>query len=85
MQNLAQMKKLGKMKSILKMIPTWLARKVSDEKIQEAESKFASYEILLSSMTKERKNPKLLKQAYLEKQEFLLVQEKCLEFKQINQ
>lgn len=63
MQNLAQMKKLGKMKSILKMIPG-LARKVSDEKIQEAESKFASYEILLSSMTKkERKNPKLLKQA----------------------
>ncbi|BAW18576.1 signal recognition particle protein [Mycoplasmopsis bovigenitalium] len=63
MQNLAQMKKLGKMKSILKMIPG-LAKKVSDEKIQEAESKFASYEILLSSMTKkERKNPKLLKQA----------------------
>ncbi|TQC54204.1 signal recognition particle protein [Mycoplasmopsis mucosicanis] len=63
MANLAQMKKMGKMKSLLKMIPG-LANKISDEKIQEAESKIASYEILMSSMTKkERLNPKLLKQA----------------------
>ncbi|WP_029608786.1 signal recognition particle protein [Mycoplasma simbae] len=63
MSNLAQMKKLGKMKSILKMVPG-LANKISDEKIQEAEDKMASYEILISSMTKkERQNPKLLKQA----------------------
>ncbi|MCT4469485.1 signal recognition particle protein [Mycoplasma sp. HS2188] len=63
MNNLAQMKKLGKMKSILKMIPG-LANKISEEKIEEAEVKMRSYEILISSMTKkERQNPKLLKQA----------------------
>ncbi|MBU4690651.1 signal recognition particle protein [Mycoplasma sp. ES3157-GEN-MYC] len=63
MNNLAQMKKLGKMKAILKMIPG-LANKISEEKILEAENKMATYEILISSMTmKERKNPKLLKQA----------------------
>ncbi|BAP00985.1 signal recognition particle protein [Mycoplasmopsis californica HAZ160_1] len=63
MSNLSQIKRLGKMKSILKMIPG-LANKISDDKISEAEQKMASYEILISSMTKkERKNPKLLKQA----------------------
>ncbi|QBF34876.1 signal recognition particle protein [Mycoplasmopsis phocirhinis] len=63
MNNLAQMKKLGKMKSILKMIPG-LANKISEEKIDEIEIKMRSYEILISSMTKkERSNPKLLKQA----------------------
>ncbi|TKA59553.1 Signal recognition particle protein [Mycoplasmopsis bovis 8790] len=63
MNNLMQIKKLGKMSKILKMIPG-LANKVSSEKIEEAERKMAIYEILISSMTvKERKNPKLLKQA----------------------
>lgn len=63
MQNLSQMKKMGKMSKLIKMIPG-LANKISEEKIQEAEEKFRSYEILISSMTqKERKNPKLLKQA----------------------
>nr|WP_318026964.1 hypothetical protein [Mycoplasmopsis bovis] len=63
MNNLMQIKKLGKMSKILKMIPG-LANKVSPEKIEEAERKMAIYEILISSMTvKERKNPKLLKQA----------------------
>ncbi|WP_029512778.1 signal recognition particle protein [Mycoplasmopsis iners] len=63
MQNLAQMKKMGKMAKLIKMIPG-LANKVNEEKIQQAEEKFASYEILINSMTmKERKNPKLLRQA----------------------
>ncbi|WP_406616715.1 signal recognition particle protein [Mycoplasmopsis adleri] len=63
MQNLAQIKKLGKMSKLLKMIPG-LANKVSDEKVEEAEMKLATYEVLINSMTKkERKNPKLLKQA----------------------
>lgn len=63
MQNLAQMKKLGKMNKIIKLIPG-LANKVSDEKIEEAELKFYTYEILMNSMTdRERENPKLLKQS----------------------
>ncbi|CAL59282.1 signal recognition particle protein [Mycoplasmopsis agalactiae] len=63
MNNLMQIKKLGKMSKILKMIPG-LANKINPEKIEEAERKLAIYEILISSMTlKERKNPKLLKQA----------------------
>ncbi|WP_029513507.1 signal recognition particle protein [Mycoplasmopsis primatum] len=63
MNNLKQMKKLGKMSKILKMIPG-LANKVSPEKIEEAETKLAIYEVLINSMTvRERKNPKLLKQA----------------------
>ncbi|WP_027334875.1 signal recognition particle protein [Mycoplasmopsis felifaucium] len=63
MNNLAQIKKLGKMSRILKMIPG-LANKINDEKVEEAELKMATYEVLINSMTKkERKNPKLLKQA----------------------
>ncbi|WP_027120921.1 signal recognition particle protein [Mycoplasmopsis lipofaciens] len=63
MSNLAQMKKMGKMSKIIKMIPG-LSNKISQEKIEEAEVKMYSYEILISSMTKkERQNPKLLKQA----------------------
>ncbi|VEU78158.1 signal recognition particle protein [Mycoplasmopsis columbinasalis] len=63
MQNLAQIKKLGKMTKIIKMIPG-LAKKIDEQRIEEAEEKFKTYEILINSMTiKERKNPKLLKQA----------------------
>ncbi|VEU75339.1 signal recognition particle subunit [Mycoplasmopsis maculosa] len=63
MQNLAQIKKLGKMSKLLKMIPG-LSKKIDEEKINEAEEKLFTYEILINSMTKrERKNPKLLKQA----------------------
>ncbi|WP_373435738.1 signal recognition particle protein [Metamycoplasma equirhinis] len=63
MNSLAQIKKLGKMKSILKMIPG-MADKVDDAKIEEAEEKFRIYNYLLSSMTElEKKNPKLLKNA----------------------
>lgn len=63
MEQLAQIKKLGKMSKILKMIPG-LARKIDEDKIAEAEMKMYNYEILISSMTsQERKNPKLLKNA----------------------
>ncbi|MGV2393359.1 UNVERIFIED_CONTAM: signal recognition particle protein [Campylobacter lari] len=63
MQNLMQIKKMGKMSKILRMIPG-LANKISDEKILEAEEKMFTYEILINSMTKrEKQNPKLLKQA----------------------
>ncbi|UUD35013.1 signal recognition particle protein [Mycoplasmopsis caviae] len=63
MEQLAQIKKLGKMSKILKMIPG-LAKKIDEEKVAEAEVKMHTYEILISSMTiKERKNPKLLKNA----------------------
>ncbi|PZV99917.1 signal recognition particle protein [Metamycoplasma auris] len=63
MNSLAQIKKLGKMKSILKLIPG-MADKISDEKIDEAENKFKIYTYLINSMTEaEKKNPKLLKNA----------------------
>ncbi|AWX42792.1 signal recognition particle [Metamycoplasma cloacale] len=61
MNSLEQIKKLGKMKSLLKMIPG-LAGKIDDAKIEEAEEKFHVYKILMDSMTQaEKKNPKLLK------------------------
>lgn len=61
MNSLMQIKKLGKMKAILKLIPG-MADKVSDEKIDEAENKFKIYTHLINSMTEvEKKNPKLLK------------------------
>ncbi|AWX69195.1 signal recognition particle protein [[Mycoplasma] anseris] len=61
MNSLQQIKKLGKMKSLLKMIPG-LAGKIDEAKIEEAETKFEMYQILINSMTlQEKKNPKLLK------------------------
>ncbi|MCV3733684.1 signal recognition particle protein [Mycoplasma enhydrae] len=61
MNSLAQIKKLGKMKAILRMIPG-MADKIDDKKIEEAESKFKIYTFLINSMTElEKKNPKLLK------------------------
>ncbi|MDD1359963.1 signal recognition particle protein [Metamycoplasma hyosynoviae] len=63
MNSLAQIKKLGKMKAILKMIPG-LGNKIDESKIEEAEKKFKIYTILMNSMTEEeRKTPKLLKNA----------------------
>ncbi|WP_334198901.1 signal recognition particle protein [Mycoplasma struthionis] len=63
MNSLAQIKKLGKMKNILKMIPG-VADKVSDSKIEEAEEKFKVYTYLINSMTEyEKRNPKILKNA----------------------
>ncbi|ADE20014.1 signal recognition particle protein [Mycoplasma crocodyli] len=64
MEQLRQIKKLGKFSKLLKMMPGGLANKINDEQIDKAEEKMALFEILISSMTKEeRKNPKLLKQA----------------------
>ena len=61
MNSLEQIKKMGKMKAILKMIPG-LANKIDDTKIEEAENKFRIYTILINSMTEqEKKLPKLLK------------------------
>ncbi|MBZ4203568.1 signal recognition particle protein [Mycoplasma tauri] len=63
MSNLNQIKKLGSMSKILKLIPG-LSKKIDSDKITEAEQKLAVYEIIINSMTKkERKNPKLLKQS----------------------
>ena len=63
MQQLGQMKKLGKFSKILKMIPGAGAN-INKDQIAKAEQKMKLYEIIISSMTyKERKNPKLLKQA----------------------
>lgn len=63
MDQLAQMKKLGKFSKLLKMVPG-MNGKISEEQVDKAEVKFRTYEILISSMTKaERKNPKLLKDA----------------------
>ncbi|WP_412031370.1 signal recognition particle protein [Metamycoplasma buccale] len=61
MNSLQQIKKLGKMKTILKMIPG-LAGKIDEAKIEEAEEKFKIYTYLINSMTEiEKKIPKLLK------------------------
>lgn len=63
MNSLEQIKKMGKMKAILRMIPG-LANKIDDTKIEEAENKFRIYTILINSMTEqEKKIPKLLKNA----------------------
>ncbi|AXE60702.1 signal recognition particle protein [[Mycoplasma] phocae] len=63
MNSLSQIKKLGKMKSILKMIPG-ISDKINDQKIEEAEEKFKIYTYLINSMTEnEKKNPRLLKNA----------------------
>ncbi|WP_027334312.1 signal recognition particle protein [Mycoplasma elephantis] len=62
MDNLQQMKKMGKLSKILQLIPG--ANKISEDKISAAEKKSRVFEILINSMTKsERKNPKLLKDA----------------------
>lgn len=64
MQQIAQINKLGKFSKLLKFMPGNLTNKISEEKIDSAEKKLKTYQVLLSSMTiKERKNPKLLKQA----------------------
>ena len=60
-EQLEQMKKMGKMSKLIKLIPG-MAGKIDASKVDNAEAKFALYEIIMSSMTqKERQNPKLLK------------------------
>ncbi|TNK83257.1 signal recognition particle protein [Mycoplasmopsis pullorum] len=64
MEQLAQIKKLGKFSKILKMLPGNLSNKINEEELDKAEEKMKTYEILMSSMTrKERQNPKLLRNA----------------------
>ncbi|MEA4333855.1 signal recognition particle protein [Mycoplasma sp. 1232] len=64
MDQIKQMKKLGKFSKLLKMLPGSLSNKINEEDLDKAEEKMQLYQILMSSMTKkERKNPKLLKQA----------------------
>ncbi|MEE3928287.1 signal recognition particle protein [Mycoplasmopsis ciconiae] len=64
MEQLNQVKKLGKFSKILKMLPGNISSKINEEDLDKAEEKMKVYEILMSSMTiKERKNPKLLKNA----------------------
>ena len=63
MNQLEQIKKLGKFSKILKMIPG-ASNKISSPQVNKAEEKMKLYSIMISSMTKsERKNPKLLKNA----------------------
>ncbi|UVD81900.1 signal recognition particle protein [Mycoplasma iguanae] len=64
LESLKQMRKLGKMSKLLKMVPGLATKAIDQSKIDAAEQKIKLFEILLSSMTqKERKNPKLLKNA----------------------
>lgn len=61
LEQLRQIKKMGRMSKILQMIPG-MANKISPEKIASAEKKLRLFEILISSMTKvEKRNPRLLK------------------------
>ncbi|VEU71168.1 signal recognition particle protein [Mycoplasmopsis glycophila] len=64
LEQIKQMKNLGKFSKILKMLPGGLANKIDEDQLEKAEEKMNIYQILMSSMTdRERKNPKLLKQA----------------------
>lgn len=62
LENLKQVRKLGKISKIVKMLPNNM--KIDESKLEGAEDKIKVFEILISSMTNaERKNPKLLKNA----------------------
>lgn len=62
LDNLKQVKKLGSIKKILKFLPGNL--KIDENQASKADDKLKLFEILISSMTlKERKDPKLLKNA----------------------
>lgn len=62
LDNLKQVKKLGSIKKILKFLPGNL--KIDEDQASKADAKLKLFEILISSMTlKERKDPRLLKNA----------------------
>lgn len=64
LDQITEIKKLGKFSKILKMMPGQLSNKIKEEDLDNAEQKLETYKILMSSMTqKERNNPKLLKNA----------------------
>ncbi len=62
LDNLRQVKKLGSLQKILKMLPGNL--KIDHDKAEKADEKLKLFEIIISSMTsEERKDPRLLKNA----------------------
>ncbi|WP_025755737.1 signal recognition particle protein [Mycoplasmopsis cricetuli] len=64
MDQITEIKKLGKFSKILKMLPGQFANKVKEQDLENAEHKLEMYSILMSSMTlQEKNNPKLLKNA----------------------
>lgn len=62
MKQMEQLNKMGSLSGLMKMMPTKLNDKISENKVNEMEEKMKIWKILLSSMTlKERRNPKLFK------------------------
>lgn len=62
MKQMEQLNKMGSLSGLMKMMPTKLNDKISENKVNEMEEKMKVWKILLSSMTlKERRNPKLFK------------------------
>ena len=62
MKQMEQLNKMGSLSGLMKMMPTKLNDKISENKVNEMEEKMKVWKILLSSMTlKERRNPRLFK------------------------
>ena len=62
LKQMEQLNKMGSLSGLMKMMPTKLNDKISENKVNEMEEKMKVWKILLSSMTlKERRNPKLFK------------------------
>ncbi|MBU3830872.1 MAG: signal recognition particle protein [Candidatus Ureaplasma intestinipullorum] len=62
MKQMEQLNKMGSLSGLMKMMPTKLNDKISENKLNEMEEKMKVWKILLSSMTlKERRNPRLFK------------------------
>ncbi|MBX4210196.1 MAG: signal recognition particle protein [Mollicutes bacterium PWAP] len=63
MNQLSQIKKMGKMSGIMKLIPG-LKGKVDKDKMERSEKRFELFTLMINSMTDfEKKNPKVLKQS----------------------
>lgn len=62
MKQMEQLNKMGSLSGLMKMMPTKLNDRISENKVNEMEEKMKVWKILLSSMTlKERRNPRLFK------------------------
>ena len=60
LDQMKQVKKLGSLKSLMKLIPG--APKISDEQLKLVEDEMKNFEVIINSMTKEeRENPEILK------------------------
>ena len=60
LDQMKQVKKLGSLKSLMKLIPG--APKISDEQFKLVEDEMKNFEVIINSMTKEeRENPEILK------------------------